>query len=97
MTLLKERVSYTANLIGSYAAGKVNGEFYLTNIYSDGNTKEWYADAVNGSWVYQNDDKDTNGRKPVFVEDRNPDNYIWMSPKENVNIGVACLISSNKN
>lgn len=95
--LFKENVGYTTNLIGSYSAGLVDGEFYLTNLYSNENTKEWYATAEHGSWLYQNDNKDKNGRRPVFVEDRDPDNYIWLLPKENVKIGVKCLISSNKN
>lgn len=97
MSLLKENVGYNTNLIGSYSKGLVHGEFYLTNIYSDGNMKEWYASAQNGAWVYQGDTKDSMGRRPVQVEDRNPDNYIWMLPKDNQGIGVNCLISSNKN
>lgn len=97
MELLKENTGYNTNLIGSYAAGLVHGEFYITNIYSDKNTKEWYAEAQNGSWVYQNDNKDSKGRRTVQVEDRDEDNFIWMYPKDNVNIGVPCLISKNKN
>lgn len=93
MSLLKENVGYNTNLIGSYSKGLINGEFYITNIYSDGNMKEWYAEAKNGSWVYQSDTKDNMGRRPVQVEDRNPDNYIWMYPKDNQGIGVSCLIS----
>ncbi|MBQ8598453.1 MAG: hypothetical protein IJ409_11760 [Lachnospiraceae bacterium] len=97
MSLLKENIGYNTNLIGSYQKGLVHGEFYMTNIYSDGNMKEWYASAENGSWIYQSDTKDSMGRRPVQVEDRNPDNYIWMYPKDNKGIGVDCLISSNKN
>lgn len=97
MALLKENIGYNTNLIGSYSKGLVHGEFYMTNIYSDGNMKEWYASAENGSWIYQSDTKDSMGRRPVQVEDRNPDNYIWMYPKDNKGIGVDCLISSNKN
>lgn len=95
--LFVENVGYNTNLIGSYSEGLIDGEFYITNIYSDGNVKEWYAQANHGSWVYQNENKDSKGRRPVQVEDRNPENYIWMSPSENKNIGVACLISANKN
>lgn len=95
--LFVENVGYNTNLIGSYSEGLIDGEFYITNIYSDGNVKEWYAQANHGSWVYQNENKDAEGRRPVQVEDRNPDNYIWMSPAENKNIGVQCLISVNKN
>lgn len=95
--MLKENVGYNNNLIGSYSKGLINGEFYLTNIYSDKNTKEWYATAENGSWVYQNENKDSKGRRPVQVEDRNDENFIWLLPRDNINIGVPCLISKNKN
>ncbi len=95
--LLKENVGYNTNLIGSYSKGLVHGEFYMTNIYADGNMKEWYAEGENGSWIYQSENADSVGRRPVQVEDRNPENYIWMLPKDNKNIGVSCLISSAKN
>lgn len=93
ISLLQPNVGYNTNLIGNYAKGLVNGEFYITNIYSDGNMKEWYAQAEKGSWIYQNDSKDKVGRRPVQVEDRDPNNYIWMYPKDNINIGVRCIIS----
>lgn len=95
--LLKKGIGYNTNLIGSYSKGLVDGEFYLTNLYSDGSTKEWNAKAENGSWVYQSNTKDKKGNRTVYVEVQNPDNYVWMQPKENINIGVACLISKNKN
>lgn len=97
MDLLKENTGYNSNLIGSYSEGMVNGEFYLTNIYSDGEMLEWYATAEHGSWIYQNENVDPNGRRPVQVEDRDPDNYIWLHPDDNHDIGVPCLISSQKN
>lgn len=94
--LFKENVGYNNNLIGSYKKGLIDGEFYITNLYSDGNSKEWYASAKDGAFVYQNESKDKMGRRPVQVEDRNDENFIWMYPKENQNIGVPCLISKNK-
>lgn len=97
MSLVKGNDGYTANLIGSYAAGLVNGDFYLTNIYADGTSKEWEAKADHGSWIYRNDNKDKKGNRTVHVEIGNDDNYIWMNPKDNVNIGVPCLLSKNKN
>lgn len=95
--LLKENVGYNTNLIGSYQAGLINGEFYITNIYSNNDMREWYATAENGSWVYQNDNVDKKGRRPVQVEDRDSENFIWLHPKDNKNIGVPCLISKYKN
>lgn len=97
LALLEERVGYDANLIGSYSQGLVHGDFYITNLYADESTKEWNASAEHGSWIYQNENKDKKGNRTVYVEIDNPDNYIWMHPKDNVNIGVPCLISKNKN
>ena len=97
MDILEENKRYVTNLIGSYRGGLVHGEFYLTTIYSDENMKEWYATGENGSWVYKSDKADKEGRKPVYVETNDKNNYIWMHPVENKNIGVPCLISKNKN
>lgn len=94
MSLLKENSGYNNNLIGSYSKGLVNGEFYLTNIDSKGNVREWYAQAEHGSWVYKSENKDKAGRRPVYVSTTDPDDYIWMLPGENKNIGVPCLISA---
>ncbi len=95
--LLKKGVGYDTNLIGSYSAGLVNGKFYLTNIYSDGKMKEWNAEADQGSWVYLSDTKDKKGNRTVYVDTHDPDNYIWLHPSQNKNIGVRCLISKMKN
>lgn len=95
--LLKKRTGYDTNLIGSYSEGLVDGEFYLTNIYSDGSSKEWNATAEHGSWIYQSESKDKKGNRTIYVNVHDPDDYIWIQPKENVNIGVRCLISKNKN
>lgn len=97
MSLLKANVGYNTNLIGTYSKGLVHGDFYLTNIYSDGSMKEWDAQADMGSWIYQSKNRDKVGRGPVMVDTKDPDNYIWMHPKENVGIGVDCLLSVNKN
>lgn len=93
MSLLKENTGYNNNLIGSYSKGLVNGDFYLTNIYPDGNVREWYAQAEHGSWIYKSENKDKAGRGPVYVSNIDPNDYIWMLPKENKNVGVPCLIS----
>lgn len=94
--LLKENVGYNSNYLGTYRKGLLDGEFYITNLYRDGNLKEWNATAKEGSFLYQNKNKDTKGRGPVMVDTRNPDNYIWMSQKENQNLGVLCYISDKK-
>lgn len=98
MEALKENKEYTSNLIGSYSAGLVHGEFYLTSIDTDDeDMMEWEGEAQNGSWLYQAETKDSKGNRPVLVDYHDPNNYTWMQPKENRNIGVPCLISKNKN
>ena len=93
----KENIRYTSNLIGSYAAGLVHGEFYITTIDKEEKMSEWEASADHGSWIYQNDNADSKGNRTVHVDIHDPDNYIWINPKLNNNIGVPCLISKNKN
>lgn len=95
-SLLKESVSYVANRIGSYKAGLVDGEFYMTSIYADQSTKEWNAEAKAGSWVYRNETKDKKGNRTVYVDANDPDNYTWMQPRDNVKIGIPCLISEKQ-
>ncbi len=94
--LFAENTGYDTNLIGSYEAGLVNGEFYITSLYSDDNMKEWNATGDHGSWVYLSTNRDSAGRGPVYVSTKDPNNYTWKSPKENQNIGVPCLISKQK-
>ncbi len=95
-SLLKENVSYVANLIGSYSAGLVDGAFYMTSIYADKSTKEWNAEAEGGTWVYCNETKDKKGNRAVYVDVNDPDNYTWMHPRDNKGIGVPCLISKSR-
>lgn len=97
MSLLKEHNIYYSNLIGSYAGGLINGELYVTSLDYQNEMKEWNGVADHGSWKYQNVNKDTAGRRPALVSTTDPDNYIWLSEKENKNIGVPCLISKQKN
>jgi len=95
-SLLQKNTSYVANLIGSYAKGLVNGEFYLTSIYENGNSGEWNAEAENGVWNYLSDTRDKKGNRTVYVDVHDPNNYTWMHPRDNVNIGVPCLLSKNR-
>lgn len=95
--ILKPNIGYNTNLSGSYLDGMIHGDFYLTNLYSDGNVKEWTAKANEGSWIYCADSVDAEGRMPAYIDMQNDENYIWLHPDDNVNVGVSCLISKNKN
>lgn len=97
MSLMKEHTIYYGNLIGSYSGGLVNGDFYVTTLNLNNEMKEWNGEADHGTWKYQNENKDKAGRKPALVSTTDPDNYIWLSSKENKNVGVRCLISKQKN
>lgn len=93
---LTEGVGYNSNLIGSYQDGLYHGDFYITNIYSDNNTKEWDASAIEGAFQYFSDNKDKLGRRTVQIDRADDDNYIWMHPYANKNLGVKCLNVSGK-
>lgn len=94
--LLQENQYYNSNLIGSYSGGLIDGEFYITSIESNEKMREWEAEASHGSWVYQNDNVDKKGNRTVQVEIQDRNNYIWMHPGNNHDIGVPCLISPNR-
>lgn len=95
-SLLQANTSYVANRIGSYAKGLVNGEFYMTSICQDESSSEWNAEAKNGVWNYLSDTKDKKGNRTVYVDVHDPNNYTWMHPRDNSNIGVPCLLSKNR-
>lgn len=94
--LLKNNQYYNANLIGSYSEGLIDGEFYITTIENDDNMREWEAEASHGTWVYQNNNVDKKGNRTVQVEIYDSENYIWMNPKDNHDIGIPCLISQGR-
>ena len=98
MDLLEPYIGYDSNLIGTYTAGQLNGEFYLTKIYSDGDVKEWEGTADHGSWLCIDGSPDPKATTwAVQVETKDPESYFYIRPKDNKNFGVPCLISKNKN
>lgn len=84
---------YYTNLIGAYSKGLYHGEFYLITSSNNDDYEEWEGTAENGSFVYCSDQKDKNGRKPVVTDISDENNYIWMSDKENRDLGIKCYIS----
>lgn len=97
-TLFEDYVGYDTNLVGSYSAGLLNGDFYLTKVYSDHNVKEWEGSASHGSWNYLDTSPDPKAiTRPIQYDLEDPESYIWIKPSENKNFGVPCLISKNKN
>lgn len=93
---MSPKTGYNRNFIGTFKSGLYHGEIYITNYYSDGNTKEWSGNAANGVWKPMGE-KDKQGQYPVIVELTNKDNYQWLPEKENNNQGVDELISAAKN
>lgn len=92
---LEPNVGYNRNFIGGFKDGLYNGEIYITDYYSDGNSKEWSGTAVNGVWQHLGQ-KDKKGQYPIIVQKTNLDNYQWIAEKENKNNGVDGLISAAK-
>ncbi len=88
---LEDGLAYNSNLIGTYHSGLYHGDFYITTLSSDNNVKEWDAAAQDGVFQYYSDNRDTKGRRTVMVDRKNDDNYIWMLPADNKNLGVMCL------
>ncbi len=92
---LEINVGYNRNFIGNFKNGLYHGEIYITNYYSDHNTKEWSGTAKDGVWQAMGE-KDSKGQYPVIVELTDSDNYQWMAEKANKNQGVDGLISAAK-
>lgn len=92
---LEINVGYNRNFIGNFKNGLYHGEIYITNYYSDGNSKEWSGTAKDGVWQPMGE-KDKKGQYPVIYELTHPDNYQWMAEKANKNNGVDGLISAAK-
>ena len=86
----KKGERYVGNRIGGYSGGLLNGDFYVTTIDLNDKMEEWEGTADHGTWVYQNANKD------ILVMIGNEENFIWMQPSANKNIGVPCLISKYK-
>lgn len=92
---LEPNVGYNRNFIGKFKDGLYNGEIYITDYYSDGNSKEWSGQATEGVW-HPMGEKDKKGQYPIIVQLTNPENYQWMNEKVNKNNGVKGLISAAK-
>lgn len=92
---LEINTGYNRNFIGNFKNGLYHGEIYITNYYSDRNTKEWSGTAKDGVWQAMGE-KDKKGQYPVIVELTDPENYQWMAEKDNKNQGVNGLISAAK-
>lgn len=92
---LESNVGYNRNFIGNFKNGLYHGEIYITNYYSDGNSKEWSGAAKDGVWQPMGE-KDKKGQFPVIVDLTDPDNYQWMAEKANQNNGVDGIISAAK-
>ena len=92
----KKGERYVGNRIGSYSGGLLNGDFYVTTTDLNDKMEEWEGTADHGTWVYQNANKDKKGNRTILVMIGDEENFIWMQPSVNKNIGVPCLISKYK-
>ena len=96
ITKFKGTDRYITNYIGSFKDGLINGDMYCTATNSGGEYADFEGKAENGKFIYLSESRDKQYRGPVMINRENPDDYIWLSPVENQNIGVKSYISSHK-
>lgn len=97
MEMLTEGAYYITNYIADYKDGLIDGDVYATTITGGRNEyHDWLGSAKDGSFEFISEARDNNKRGPVMTERENPDNYYWLSAKENRSIGVKNYISENK-
>ena len=88
LELLSPNKNYVTNYIGSYKDGLIDGDIYCTSTDKDGTYLDWEGKAHNGSFEYISESRDNLKRGPVMINRENPDDYMWISDKDNKNIGV---------
>ena len=86
--LLSPNKNYITNYICSYKDGLIDGSVYCTSTDKDGDYHDWEGMAKNGSFEYISESRDNLKRGPVMTDRENPDSYMWISEKDNKNIGV---------
>lgn len=93
---LQKDKNYITNYIGSFDQGLINGEFIVVTTDVNDFVIQYEGTANAGSFEYISESRDAKKRGPVLVDIENPDNYYWLSDKENRNIGVKSYISKFK-
>lgn len=90
---LKEGQRYVSNYVCSFKNGYIDGDVYCTTVSLTEGFREWEGTASEGSLIYISEARDSNKRGPVLMNRENPDDYIWLSPYENQQLGVSAYIS----
>ena len=88
LELLSPNKNYVTNYICSYKNGLIDGDIYCTSIDKEGTYLDWEGKAHNGSFEFISESRDNLKRGPVMINRENPDDYMWISDKDNKNIGV---------
>lgn len=88
--------NYITNYIGGFKKGLIDGELTVVSTDINGYIIQYNGIAHNGSLEYISESRDAKKRGPVLVDMENPDNYYWLSDKDNKNIGVKSYISKSK-
>lgn len=84
------------NYLCNYVDGRVDGEVFCTVINKKNEVFQYQGNAVSGTFEYIYSTKDSNKRGPVLYAVENPEDCIWLSEKENRDIGVVGYISKYK-
>ncbi len=86
------------NAIGNFKDGYYDGEMYIMTISTQNSTTDWYGDAKKGSFIPIEDKKNTTGKEPVWKKGDGAadtgdadDEYYWMLPRINNNLGISGL------
>ncbi|MCQ2080046.1 MAG: hypothetical protein MJZ11_00210 [Lachnospiraceae bacterium] len=87
---------YITNFMTTYKDGLIDGYVYCTTTTKSGSYDDFEGNAKNGSLIYVSESRDSKKAGPVMTNRENPDDYYWMSEKDNKNIGVKNYISNQK-
>lgn len=87
---------YITNYMSNYKDGLIDGYVYCTTTTKSGSYDDFEGNAENGSFIYVSESRDSKKAGPVMTNRENPDDYYWMTPKTNTNVGVKNYISSKK-
>lgn len=94
--LMVKNKNYITNYLCNYVAGYIDGNVYCTTLDSEDAYNEFTGTASKGSFEYISASRDDKKQGPVMTNEANPDNYYWLSEKDNRYIGVNNYISQYK-
>ena len=85
------------NVIGNFKDGYYDSDLYIMLMDENGKTTDWEAVAKKGTFTYYHDRYNAKQKLPVWLkmQDKEEDEYYWISEEENVNWGIFGLKKMN--